>query len=235
MTSNFNLFCLPHAGGNKYAYQPFIEAAPDFIDVKVLEYPGRGEKSSQALITDAISLAELMLNEIRDQLGTPYSIYGHSMGTLIGLLLLRKIEENGLKMPEFVFFTGSEGPRSRKFEKDRHLLPKDELIEELRLLGGVTEDVLNEPDIMDFFLPIIRADFQAIESFKYFETAPLNVPMTIAIGTQEKVSSDQAKSWQHETRFPLEIMQFHGNHFFIFDHAKRILNLISEKVMEHSQ
>ena len=233
MTKNFNLFCLPHAGGSKYAYQPFVEAAPSFMNVRLLEYPGRGDKLRQTPLTDAVALAKLLLSEIRDELDVPYVVYGHSMGTLIGLLMLRKIKEAGYKMPKFAFFTGSEGPYSRIHKKIRHQLPKDELIEELRSLGGVSEEVLNEPDVMDLFLPIIRADFQAIETFKYQPMPPMDIPINVAIGTQEEVTYEQAKSWQYETTYPLEVMQLRGHHFFIFDHVQRIINLIAEKAEDY--
>ncbi len=228
--TRFNLFVLPHAGGNKYAYKPFADVAPSHVNVILLEYPGRGERLQQATVSDAVSLARLMVSEIRHYLHTPYAVYGHSMGTLIGLLMLREIQQLALPRPKFVFFTGSEGPATRKHEKIRYKLPDPELIEELRSLGGVSQEVLNEPQILEFFLPIIRADFQVIETYEYVPARPMDIPFSIAIGTQENVTVEEARSWQKETRRPVEVMQFHGQHFFIFDHTHRIMKLIAEKV-----
>src|SRR5579864_9349667 len=119
MTSKFNLFCLPHAGGNKYAYKRFVDAAPPFVKVIPLEYPGRGERVDEDPITDVIELTKLMLSEIKDDLGSPYAIYGHSMGTLVGYLMLREMRGAGYEFPEFLFVTGSEGPATRKKDKIR--------------------------------------------------------------------------------------------------------------------
>jgi len=232
MKTRFNLFCLPHAGGNKYAFKPFVDAAHPSIKVIPLEYPGRGERVQEKPMTNAIALARLLLSEIKNSLDTPYAIYGHSMGTLVGYLMVKEIQLAGYPSPKFLFFTGSEGPATRTKEKIRHLLPEDELIEELRSLGGVSEEVLNEPDIMRFYLPIIRADFQAIETYGYVSDKALDIPISVAIGTEEKVTSEEARSWQRETIWPIELMQFHGNHFFIFDHTERIMKLIAEKILE---
>jgi len=232
MATRFNLYCLPHAGGNKYAYKPFVDAAPAFIKVIPLEYPGRGERVQEKPMTDVVELARLILSEIKSELYVPYAIYGHSMGTLVGYLLAREIRRAGYASPKFLFFTGSEGPATRKNEKIRHLLPENELIEELKSLGGVSDEVLNEPDIMGFFLPIIRADFHAVETYQHVEGANFDIPINVAIGTEEKVTAEEAKSWQRETKVPIELMQFHGNHFFIFDHTERIMKLITEKLLE---
>jgi surfactin synthase thioesterase subunit len=232
MAPKFKLFCLPHAGGNKYAYKSFVDAAPAFIKVIPLEYPGRGERIQEKLITDVMELVKLLLADIRSELHAPYAIYGHSMGSLVGYLLAREIRKVGYASPKFLFFTGSEGPATRKNEKIRHLLPENELIEELKSLGGLSDEVSNEPDIIKFFLPIIRADFHAVETYQHVKGENFDIPINVAIGTEEKVTLEEAKSWQMETRVPIELIQFHGNHFFIFDHTERIMKLITEKLLE---
>jgi surfactin synthase thioesterase subunit len=230
MTTRFNLFCLPHAGGNKYAYRPFAEAAPPFVKVILLEYPGRGERVREKPVTDVTELAKMMVEEIKRELDVPYAIYGHSMGTLVGYLMAREIRCAGYADPKFLFFTGSEGPATRNRDKIRHLLQEDELIEELRSMGGISDEVLEEPDIMGFFLPIIRADFEAVETYKHIPAGGFSFPIYIIIGTEEKVTMEDAQSWQLETRLPIELMQFRGNHFFIFEHTERIMRLIAEKI-----
>ena len=232
MTNKFTLFCLPHAGGNKYAYRSFSDAAPPFVKVKILEYPGRGDRVREKPVTDVKLLAKMMVDEIRDELNAPYAIYGHSMGTLVGYLMAREIRHAGYADPKFLFFTGSEGPATRMKEKTRHMLPQDELIEELRSMGGISDEVLGEPDIMSFFLPIIRADFQAVETYQHTPAEHFGFPIHVIIGTEEKVTLEEARSWQMETHLPIEIMQLHGNHFFIFDHTERIMRLISEKIKD---
>jgi len=228
----FKLFCLPHAGGNRYAYKKFADCAPAFLDVVLLEYAGRGEKIRQQPITDVLALAAAMAEEIKKQINVPFAIYGHSMGSLVGLLATRILRRDNVALPKFLFFTGSEGPSTRTHPRTRHLLPKPDLIEELRSLGGLSDEVLSHPDIFDFFETIIRADFQAIETYRYTPEPPLNIPITIAIGTQEEVTLTEARSWQQETREPLEVMQFSGRHFFIFSHVEKIMKLIGEKIME---
>lgn len=228
----FRLFCLPHAGGNKYSYKKFEEYASPYLEVVLMEYPGRGERIKESPQTDAHGLADLLVNEIQHQMDIPYAIYGHSMGTLIGLLITRKLRIRNMILPRFLFFTGSEGPSTRVHPKQRHLLSKADLIEALRTMGGLSEEVLSYPDIFDFFEPIIRADFQAIENFKYSPDMPLAVPITIIIGTKEDVTIEEARSWQLETSHPLEVMQLSGHHFFIFSHTERIMRLVNEKIHE---
>ena len=231
MISKFNLFCLPHAGGNKYAYRRFVELAPSFVNVIPLEYPGRGERVREAPITDAVNLAKLMVSGIKDRLSTPYAIYGHSMGTLVGYLMVQEIRCAGYPDPKFLFFTGSGGPATRKKDKIRHLMSETEFIAELRSLGGISDEVLNEPEILEFYLPIIRADFQAVETYQHVPFEGLDIPINVVIGREEDVTEEEAGSWQMETKRPLEFMQFDGNHFFIFQHTDQIMKLITNKIL----
>lgn len=204
------------------------------MDVVLLEYPGRGEKIRQKVVTSAMDLAKILADEISGQLALPYAIYGHSMGTLIGFLLTRELRREGHPLPRFLFFTGSEGPSSRSHPKLRHLMSKEALIEELRSLGGLSDEVLSHKDIFDFFEPMIRGDFQAIETFNYEEEASFAIPITVAVGSQEEVTLEQARSWQKESTEPIELLQFSGNHFFVFSHVEKIVKLIAEKSVEES-
>ena len=228
--SRFKLFMMPHAGGNKYTYQYFSRYAPAHFDVIALEYPGRGSKAAQSAQRDIKKLAKQLLEEIKNSTSDEYAIYGHSMGALIAFLMTREISNIGLRLPNFLFLTGCKGPASRQIERVLHDLPKEELYHELRLFGGVTEEILNEVELMAFFEPIIRADFHAVETYTYDEAKPLNVPITVVIGQDEAITLEQVRSWQYESIHPVEVLELPGRHFFNLEHSDKIMKLISEKI-----
>ena len=53
---------------------------------------------------------------------------------------------------------GNSGPGTGD-RKLRSVLNDEDLKEELRSLGGVSDEVLNYEDLFNFFAPIIRSDF----------------------------------------------------------------------------
>lgn len=179
-------------------------------------------------------LVDHLFEEMKPQLNEPYAFYGHSMGTVLGYLLVKRIMDTDLPKPAHLFFTGCEGPSTFKYDERRHTLPKDELIHELKKMGGGSEELFNNDHLMDFFEPILRADFEAIEKYRHQRDQLLEVPISVFIGTEEDISLEDAKAWQEETTKEVTVKQFPGDHFFIFDHEEIIMKLIFRTCLNKS-
>jgi surfactin synthase thioesterase subunit len=227
MHQNIHLFCLPFAGGNTYSYREFKKSHADFINIVAIDLPGHGRRMGKPLLTNIDAMAEYVLHHIQDDLSEPYAIYGHSMGAIIAYVLSQKLRKKKLGMPIHLFVSGRQGPPVVSKEKDWHLLPKKEFIQKVMTYGGIPEEVAEEEDLMDLFVPILRADFQAVSDYKYEEAAPLDLPITVMIGLDEDITYEEALQWQNATTRKIAIKQFPGGHFFIFDHLPEIGNMIS--------
>ncbi|MFZ6011897.1 MAG: thioesterase II family protein [Bacteroidota bacterium] len=234
--TKINLFCLPFAGGSLYSYRGYIENAPEHVNVVPLDLPGRGTRVRETLLTNIHDMVNDIYGQIKNRLNEPYAIYGHSMGSLIGYLLTKKIIKNGQNAPEYLILTGCIGPSLAEFNHDvpKHDLPKPEFIQKLKELGGSPDEVLENEQLLNFFEAIIRADFQATENYRYEESEPLNVPILVIIGLEERATYEQALAWQKETTEPIEVIQMTGKHFFIFDHVVEIMDIISKRLKQLS-
>jgi surfactin synthase thioesterase subunit len=224
------VFCLPFAGGSSYAYHEFLKTADPSLRLVSIDLPGHGKRLRESLLTDASKMIDDIYNQIAPQLSQgKYAIYGHSMGGLLGYLLIRKIEEKKSPMPVCLIVTGASGPSDETKERDRHLLDKDAFVKKLREYGGSTDEVLNDPQMMEFFEPILRADFKAVETYTHlpYETA-LNIPISVMIGDDEEITESEARLWQHETNQPLRFQMLKGKHFFIFHHVEKILEEMND-------
>lgn len=225
-----NLYCMPFAGGNKHSYRPYVKHAPSFLNIVPMEIPGRGVRSDEPLLTDLSLISEDIFDQIKEDLNCPYAIYGHSMGGLLGYLLAKEIVRNYLEPPQHLFVTGCIAPSIADRHLVDHTLPRNDFFDEIKSLGGSPEEVLNDHSLIDFFEPILRADFQAVASFQYVESRAFSIPLSIAIGTEEKVTYEEAMAWQKETIHPIEVKLFPGNHFFIYEHASQIVQLMCRKL-----
>jgi surfactin synthase thioesterase subunit len=228
----FNLFFLPFAGGSRFSYRVFEENATPLFKVIPIEYPGRGSRASETLLTDTSAIVEDAYIQIKDKIGNQrYAIYGHSMGGIVAWLLSRKIVEKKLPLPEHLFISGTPGPASESRKQDNwHLLDKKEFIQRIIELNGCSSEVLENPELLEYFEPILRADFQAIESFSFKPVPPLPISLTIITGTEEAISLEDIYLWKQETEKTASFRQLKGGHFFIYEHVKAIISIIRESV-----
>jgi surfactin synthase thioesterase subunit len=225
----YTLICLPYAGGNRYAYNAFRPVCPGGIRLLTPELPGRGARCSEKACRDLYPLADDVLDQVTDCLPGPYAIYGHSMGALLGYLLTRKIVQSGRPAPLHLFVTGCRAPQAAGTAALTYNLPSGRFLETIRALGGCPEAFFGSQQLVQFYEPILRADVESVETFRYTPGPPLDVPITVGIGRDEKISLAQAHRWAQETEGPFELRTFPGNHFFIFDQASRLLDLIGRK------
>jgi len=222
-----NLICLPFAGASIYSYRNITKHIADFINIIPVELPGRGQRISEPLLSDIHKIVDDAFLQIKAHINIPYAIYGHSMGTLMGFLLVKRILNEDLPQPIHLFFSGRGGPSVQDKDKHIHALPKKEFIKKLQEYEGSPQEILNDESIMEFFEPVLRADFKAVSNYPYNEDTPFNIPITVMIGTTENTTYKEAMKWQDETSKEISLRQFPGGHFFIYQHSQEIGRIFS--------
>jgi surfactin synthase thioesterase subunit len=235
-TDKVRLFCIPFAGGSRYAYRGLGKYTADFIHLVHIELPGHGQRMREPLLTDARKIAEDIFLQIRDDLNPPYAFYGHSLGALLSYLLARKIMAENMPDPVRLFVSGRQGPSVAEEDKDTHRLPRRAFYKKVAEYGGTPQKVLEEEELMAFMEPILRADFQAVATYRHSNTIRLHTPITVMIGLEEKVKHEDALKWREVTHGEISLKQFPGGHFFIFDHFPEIGRIVStelEKTFRH--
>lgn len=224
-----NLVCFPFAGGNAYSFNSFRTYLDGKVNMITPELPGRGARFHEPLLTDLPAMTADLVQQMSRQLNQPYALYGHSMGGLLAYLFAHAVKQAGIPAPVHFFCSGCRAPsvpRTAKF----HNLPHDQFIDKLRELGGSPDEVLANRELMDFYLPIIRADFTAVENFVWPSLPVLSVPMTVMIATGDKVKDADAAAWQKETDQPVSVLHFAGTHFFILQHTYAVCRVIARRL-----
>lgn len=230
------LFLLPFAGGNKFSYRQYGELLPEFIESIPLEYPGRGARSQEPLSTDIEFVVTDLLRQLQMHgLTENYAIYGHSMGGLLACLLARKIRACGLPSPQHLFITGTSGPSAESRSEGRHLLSKNAFMEELKSLEGCPPEILAHDELIDYFEPILRADFKISETYVYQEELALDIPITVITGSREAMNANDIALWQLESAQRVDFKTLPGGHFFIYHYPFEIIQIISKKLFSQIQ
>ncbi|XLS27828.1 thioesterase II family protein [Flavobacteriaceae bacterium M23B6Z8] len=222
------LICIPYAGGTKQAYWGLKSLIGEQIEMITLELSGRGRRSQEPLIDNLDRMAEDLYDQIINLDLQEYVLFGHSMGAMLGDLVLHKLHENKRVLPFLFMVTGCPSPFRRGLRIKLSLLNDEELKNTLKKLGGLPEAAFESKAIIDYILPIIRNDMTAIDSWSYVEREKYEIPIAVFAGTQEGLKDEDLVTWQLETTGAVTFQYLAGGHFFINQHLEYLKTFISE-------
>jgi surfactin synthase thioesterase subunit len=214
---------LPFAGASAFAYAPLLPASgdPSRQLFRQFSLPGRGERTGEPLVSDLDLMARDLFATLARSLGPGDVVYGHSMGALLALLVVRLVRAHGTALPCRLVVSGMRAP-SRLRPRTRHTLPRPALKDEMRRLGGTPAAILDDDTVFDYFEPQIRADLAAVETYRHRAEPPLPVPLTVLVGADDEMDLADAAPWQDETIHPVDLRVMAGGHFFIFRNAEAV-------------
>ena len=80
-------------------------------------------------------------------------------------------------------------------------------------------------------MPCLRADYTMIETYDYRIEKPLDCPITVFGGLQDKaISVHSLESWRVETNDIFKLEMFKGGHFFLQDSQSSFLQSLSQNI-----
>lgn len=218
------LFLIHFAGGNSYSFNFLMPLLQSFQVIPV-ELPGRGRRTREALLKDFNSAAEDIYNQILKKLSSAkFLVYGHSMGANIALRVVNMLEANK-KFPVCLIVSGNPGPHIRD-KTLTYQLEKKQFKKTIQSFGGLPDELMQNEELFDYFEPILRADFEIVETNEMTSEPPVKAPLYAIMGNAED-KVDQISNWAAYTMsgFRFEILE--GGHFFIYKHAVKIASIIN--------
>lgn len=225
-TRSKTIFLLHFAGGNCYSFKFLTDHLPGH-KIIVLELPARGRRMAEPLIKTADEAVRDLLDQfLKHNIRRDFIIYGHSLGATLGLLLTRELESRQI-FPDQLIVTGSCGPYPEKVSKRRYELSSPDFKQMLRGLGGISEEVLDEKELFEYFEPIIRADFELLERENIVLSYPVKTPVHALMGHDED-DQEHIENWRSLTGGTCVLERWPGEHFFIYDHVERLASLITD-------
>ena len=227
--STLNLLCLPYSGASAMVYSRWRRKLPAWLQVRPVELPGRGGRMAEPLHTDLRALARQLAHEQRAVTHAPYAVLGHSLGALVAFELAHELRALGCPPPVALFACGTAAPTRREdYAGGKWTEPRGdaELIAELRKLGGTSEEVLANEELMSLTLPIVQADFLLCGRYAYEQRLPLPCPLHVFAGENDRANDEQLQAWGRETVGEYSLAKFPGGHFFIHEHEDRVLDVL---------
>jgi medium-chain acyl-[acyl-carrier-protein] hydrolase len=235
MNAAVRMFCLPYVGGAASIYQPWTGAFGADAEVCAIELPGRGTRMPERAHSRLEPLIDELASAITDELDVPYALFGHSMGALVAFELARELRRRGAGEPCVLFVAGSPAPRLPRDWPPIHDAPDEQVVARLQALGGLPDEIRDEPELLRLFLPTIRADFAVYETYQYEPGPPLGCPVVAFAGRDDAyVPIVRFAPWAEETtgRFKYHIVP--GGHFFPSTSRRMLLNLMHGALAAHT-
>lgn len=230
--ARIRLFCFPYAGGGASVFRGWSAAAPPEIHVLPVHVPGRGNRFVEPALTRCDDLVEQLAGELEPFLDAPFAFFGHSMGAMVAFELTRRLRALGKPLPEHLLVSGRRAPQRPSDRRPLHALPEGEFRDELRSLNGTPEEILEHPELMELFAPILRADFELCETYAFRDDAPLDIPFSVFGGLEDPdVGRDDLMAWKDHTRGPFKLRMFPGGHFFLNGARQQLVHAVSEDLM----
>ncbi len=227
--ADLRLFCFPYAGGSSTIFRPWLNKLLNNIEICPIELPGRGSKIKQAPLNRLEPIIESFSLQIKPYLDKPFAFFGHSMGGILSFELTRLLYKKYKIGPVHLFISARSAPQIIDSKPPIHTLPESDFIEKLRDYNGTPNAVLQNKELMQLFLPILRADFAVLETYTYHHAPPLECPISVFGGLEDnKVSVENLEPWRAQTNNNFCLKMFPGGHFFINDYYPLLIEKISE-------
>jgi len=227
------MFCVPHVGAGAAAFNPWIPLLPKEIELCGIRMPGRESRLREPLAEDWEKVVDALQEALTPLLDLPYVLLGHCSGSVLTFELARRLVDAGNPAPTMVVLSSAPGPSARRIDEPLHLLPRRELLERVVAFGGMPAQILDDPELMALFEPILRADYRVIERLEYTRGKPLDVPITVIGGKHDEfVSEESMAAWAIETTREFTLHLVDAGHYILNEAGPLVADIVRPLVTE---
>lgn len=220
LTANAQLrvFAFPYAGGGAATYYRWRAVLARGIDLVPILLPGREARIAEAPLGDMRSLVSEIADAIAPLVDEPYALLGHSLGAWIAFELARELRRRHVPAPRALVASASAAPQRGRATAVLHNLPDTEFVAEMaRRFDGIPAAVRANQELLQLFLPAMRADMQLIETYEYIEEPPLSTDIIALGGADDSaVTATSLGAWRQQTTQTFTSRLWPGGHFFLF-------------------
>ncbi len=229
--SRVRLFCLPYAGGGATVFRGWSAALPADVEVCPIQLPGREQRFREQPITNIATMVDVLASALEGHLDIPFAFFGHSMGASIAYETARRLLTTCSRAPRVLLISGRQAPHLPPVRPPIHHLPDDAFVEKIRELNGTPSEVLEHPELLQFLMPQLRADFKLAETYRELDGPRLTCPVVAFGGWEDdQVPPEQVEAWRESTSGPFILHMLSGDHFFVTSEREHLLSLIAEKL-----
>lgn len=212
------IFAFPYAMGGASSYAGLKERfTKTEIQIIPLDYPGHEARYLDDLQYSMQDIAMDIYQKISAELDEEYCLLGYSMGGTICYELYQIIKGKGRRLPLHIFLLAADHPGAPPDYTDCENMTSKRVRDIFSEMGSTPDEILQNDDMIELFLPIVEADLVATEKYVPTKKYRLECGVTLFRGTGEKNNEATLAGWNALLCSPCDYHIMDGGHFFMFD------------------
>lgn len=221
-SERLRIFCFPYAGGGASTYRNWNTYLKPGMKCYPIQLPGRENRISETPYREMDTLVKDVVSALVPYLDTNYILFGHSMGAKIACEVGGALEHyNNVQNPCHLIVSGSQAPHIPD-PNPLHNLPEDKFIEGLKQYSGMSQEFLENKELMKLFMPLFRADFVLDETYT-FKKRNFSFPISALYGSQDVGSSQRPMNHGVNTLIKRMIKKYFREITFSLNHRREKL------------
>ena len=228
--SSCRILCFPYAGGGANIFRSWGQDLAD-VELSAIQLPGREWRRSDPPFTNLTALVEDLLADVAAWLdhGRPNFFFGYSMGAILAYeLAIRSKRMDDTGRLDGLYVAACRAPQLGMITPNLFALDTTEFLAAITDLGGIPDSILAEPDLLQIALPVLRADFAALGTYRWQNHGRLACPLTVYGGSNDPLATrEDLAAWRQQTENQCRLRLFSGGHFFINSARGQLLKTLA--------
>lgn len=221
------ILALPQAGAGCAAFAELAASLGPHVALFGMNAPGRQARLAEPPVTDLDKLVDEIAGWIESNVDRPYVLFGYCSGALLAFQTARRAVERGLPLPRSLVTCSYPAPQLAQPATTLHSLPSDLFWREVLSYGGFPAELVDEPEYRVLFEPALRADYEALASFRYAEAPPLDVPVVAVLGAHDRDLARAAMSaWSAQTTAGFRLETVPAGHWVMADAGTQVSRIL---------
>ena len=175
------------------------------------------------------ALVNRLGRELSPWLDVRFVFFGHSMGSLVAFELARELRRRGMPQPAGLFVSAYRSPKVPHAFASYHDLSDNEFIVKVGArYGGIPAALAEDKELLQHYLPGLRADFALLSQYEFAPEEPLDCPFFVYNGLSDSlITPADVEVWRTLTSTSSVERWFPGGHFYIRSHRAAVLQSLA--------
>lgn len=232
--SRVRLVCFPWCGAGASVYRRLALSMPERIELLAVQLPGREERFSERRLVRMQEVIDHVMSDIVALQDRPLVLFGHSMGGLVAYEMALALRNRTGREPDMLIVSGHGAPRSRgATDPSWHNASDEQFIANICQLGGTPTDILDDRDMMQTLIPVMRADYEVLDTYEQHSAAPMACPLIACAGDEDRaVTRESMSAWRQYAGGSYRNHWFTGGHFYLHTRPRALTRCLEEWIAQ---
>lgn len=228
--SQRKILMFPHSGAGASVFAPWGKLFQrEGFSYYPIQYPMRETRKQESMPRDLVSLAQDIVEALPEIFQKDsYLLYGRCMGSLVAYEVARYAWEKYQTTPGLFIAVSAYAPCDAMLPVFPQEASQEELAKCFAEKHFITEENLKDQMFLNFYLPVLKADYIMQANYKPKNSFKLSCPIICLYGKQDEfIEWKHLKNWQQYSSQKVTCVGFEGKHFF---ENKKVMEEICRKI-----